>query len=400
MEKSTESLNVMERNDFLNNLMASIAFIIHYFIAMFGSAIAGMMVIYVIFFIQIIRKKINIEKHYFIFILLIFLFFCLSFIIGNDIEIIRHYLLYFLVYSVVLMAIGTINFNIENVIKYSIFLGFVSIPIFLIKDSNLYDKMGMGYSILPIFLISIVGTITSFSKKIKICSMINIGFFGLFYVREGMRGIILAIGAFFILWMHILFVSKGNKKLRNFFAVLSSSCICLTIIIFLINLVSIVLTVSNFLEDKFKIKIYAFKKFLYYLNKGNVSNGRNMIAKDVIEMIKDSPIIGHGIGYLESSLHTYAHNIFLQATCEFGIVGFLFVLFIFMYSIKTILFIIPNEYGVNEILKKESLFFIVVFITGMFFLLYSSTYWIYGQFWFFLGILLKKYNRNKIIGRE
>lgn len=381
-------LNIENKN-FFNDLLASLAFSVHYFIAMLGGAITGMLIIDIIFISQLLKKKIRIYQKYLLFIILIIFLFIFSFIINQNKIIIKEYFMYFLFFNIVLMAIGMIKFNKKNVIKYSIIIGFIGLPIFIFKDSNTYSNMGMGYSILPIFLISVIGLITLTSKVIKVFALCNLLVFGAFYIEKGMRGIILAIIVFFIFLLHTLIVKAKNKKKQRIFSFVSIGCILGILIFVKKNLVNIILQTDIFLKQIFGIKLYAFEKFIYYFKTNNISNNRSIIASKVIDLIKESPIIGHGIGYLELIVTGHSHNIFLQASCEFGIVGFLFIVYIFFYSLKNILFIIPNRYAKDKTSKEEGLFFVALFISGIFFLNYSSTYWLYGQFWFFLGVLLK-----------
>lgn len=379
-----------EENEFGNDLLVSLALVIHCYIEMIGSAIIGMLIVDLIFFIQFFKNKIKIYEKCIFIIIFAIIAFSISLFKRPQEETVRYYILYFLLYNIPLLGIGMVKFNMKNVVKYSIIIAFAFVPFFLLKNPDTYNKMGMGYSMLPAFLISIVGLFILIPKRIKILALCNISVIGVFYVDEGMRGIIFAIGIFFILWFHVFFVSIFSVRIRKIITTFSLGCILCGIGVFLFNLVSIVLTLNEVLKEKFNIELYAFQKFLFYLKRNNVSNGRSSIATDVINLIKESPFIGHGIGYIESIVGVHSHNIFLQATCEFGIFGFFIVFCIFIYSFKYILFTLPNKYRIDENSKEKSLFFIVIFITGLFFLIYSSTYWIYGQFWFFLGILLRK----------
>lgn len=389
----------LKNEDFFNDVLASLAFSVHYFVSMLGGAIIAMSIIDIIFMFQLLRGKVKISYKYLNFIALIVILFLLSFLINPNPDIIKEYFIYFLFFSVVLMAIGMMNFNKKNIIKYSIIIGFIGLPIFVSKDGSTYNNMGMGYSILPVFLISIVGLITSMPKIIKVFGMCNLLVFGAFYIEKGMRGIILAIIVFLIFLLHVFIVKSKNEKKQIIFSFMSITCILGMLIFVKKNLANIILQADIFLKEILGIKLYAFEKFIYYFKQNNISNNRNIIASKVIELIKESPIIGHGIGYLELTTKGHSHNIFLQAICEFGIVGFLFVTYIFYLSLKNILFIIPNKYAKDKTSKEEGLFFIALFISGVFFLNYSSTYWIYGQFWFFLGVLLKmpliKLNKSK-----
>lgn len=72
---------------------------------------------------------------------------------------------------------------------------------------------------------------------------------------------------------------------------------------------------------------------------------------------------------MELTTKGHFHNMFLQAICEFGIVGVLFATCIFYLSLKNILFIISNKYTKDKTSKEEGLFFIALFINGVFFLI-------------------------------
>lgn len=374
----------------LNNMLATLAFSVHYFIAILGGSILGMSIIYSIFFIQSYRRKIKLKKEYIVIIFILFFLLCFSELKLNFLKTTDEYFINFICFDVVLFFIGGIKFNKSKVIQYSVILGFIGLPIFIFKVSILYDNMGVGYSVLPLFLISIISLITSSSIIIKTCAICNIFTFGLFYAKEGMRGIVLAIIVFFILLLYVSLVSKIKKKYRRNFGITVIGIISVLIIVILKNLNIIILKINFILAKNFHFEIYALKKFLFYIEKGDISNGRSALMRKVVQMIKESPITGKGIGYLESNIFTYAHNIFLQVTCEFGVLGLLVITYIFIYSLRIIFFVLPYKYRLSEVEKKESVFFLVIFITGIFFLLYSSVYWIYGGFWFFLGLLVRR----------
>ena len=158
------------------------------------------------------------------------------------------------------------------------------------------------------------------------------------------------------------------------------------------NISKIFYYINSTLDLKFGIRIYALDKYDFYLKKGDILNGRGVLWKEAVNLIKENPIFGKGIGYFESqvSTHIYIHNILLQAMCEGGLCSLLPVLFLIFICIGMCLDISDKR------AKIEYLFFTWIFSYGVIMLFYSSTYWKYAPFWFLCGYVVKKIKKDKL----
>ena len=183
----------------------------------------------------------------------------------------------------------------------------------------------------------------------------------------------------------------SNAILRLSSAVSTFSCSVL------IRLSAILRWINDILVEKFDIHIYALWKYLYYVDKGNLSNGRNELYEAAVDAISRGGVLGNGIGYFESlSIEgipegTYVHNCVLQALSEGGLI----------FTIPLIVLVLFSTYiliaKTNCMNNKEYLYFAMVFSYGTIMLFYSSVYWIWVPFWYFVGFLMyqgKKYRRG------
>jgi O-antigen ligase len=107
---------------------------------------------------------------------------------------------------------------------------------------------------------------------------------------------------------------------------------------------------------------------------------------DAWEYFKQSPLFGNGVGYFEKfHSQSYVHEFFLEILCEYGIVGFIFVLGImFRYTVRVY----------NDKLSEGKIFSLVLAGISFLLLLYSSSYWLMPQFWYFLFYMIT-YPKNK-----
>jgi O-antigen ligase len=113
-------------------------------------------------------------------------------------------------------------------------------------------------------------------------------------------------------------------------------------------------------------------------------NGRNELWQSCIEMFKDSPIFGQGLGTFNDynydlgyrdyggKMWTYeAHNIYYQILGELGIIGFLLIIFCFIYSIIYSIKLLRLEYLANN--KQYKFIIYVSLYIQLLFLVYGLT---------------------------
>lgn len=339
--------------------------------------------------IEIFRKKYKITPGFVIIVLCILLLFVISYFRVPDIQYTFDYLQRFLLYDVLAFIVGMQNMNEEGVFKGVTIIGIVLLPCLLMKDFFAKGSpyaMGASYMCLPILIASILVFTIDCSIKYKIMSGANILGILFKYARAANRGIwvILATFAFMMFYLHI--VRKGNRGFRKIKAFLFLLIISFVVIYGLRNIDAITDWLYNTIDRIFHIQVYALWKLQFYLGKGDVTNGRSELFAMSYECFKQHPIIGGGIGHIEIYAGTYMHNILLQPMCEGGILLLLPVLWILLCVLGDI-FIHPLK---TNILKEGYTWFVFVFCCGIEMLLFSSVYWLYLQFWFFLGSYLSK----------
>ncbi len=103
-------------------------------------------------------------------------------------------------------------------------------------------------------------------------------------------------------------------------------------------------------------------------------SGRSVIQNQVIELIKNKPLLGSGIGSEQRLLGTYSHNIFLDLFLHFGV---LLGSIIIIVMVLLIIYIF--------IKSKQKVLFFMLFCYGFIPLLFSGSYLEFFPFWIFLG---------------
>ena len=135
---------------------------------------------------------------------------------------------------------------------------------------------------------------------------------------------------------------------------------------------------------RLNIQTYSLKKFssIFVLGLVQASSGRNNIYNYLATKISESPLLGHGVGIVQSDIGFTAHNIFIQILVETGILGLLIwigVWFVCYKKYRSFLRIHDKE-G----LKIATLIIAVAF--GR--LLVSSDMWLRPEYWFMISYLI------------
>lgn len=123
------------------------------------------------------------------------------------------------------------------------------------------------------------------------------------------------------------------------------------------------------------------------------TSGRDILYDRTLDAIKDSPILGEGMGAYLYELGFYPHNIILQVLYETGIIGFA-------------IFSMINVNLLYRLLKKvrydnRYTIVLIIFLNTFINLLFSGEYTIHGEFWFVLGVIsMLKENRKQKYNRD
>lgn len=284
-------------------------------------------------------------------------------------------------YAIIRSNLVSINDVSVWAIRVSVILGIWSMLIGLFYMNTIsYMDLSDSLSIPCAFLFY-----SSFTKKNKfhlllaICSLI-------FIVIFGSRGALLSI---IILLLIIYKEYKLSIKKVIFTTTIST--------IFLINLF-FYRNILNYLISLFE-KVGISSRTLYKLLNLELftSTSRNEITEYLIYILKDNWIKGIGMAgdryYLrlafKGNMATYAHNIFIEMTLNYGIIlGGLLIIWL--------VYLMAKYYIFNKILSSNERFFISIFFTISFLqLLVSRSYLTEVNFFIFLALLINtKYKYN------
>lgn len=293
------------------------------------------------------------------------------------------YLFEFLAVGIVSLYVSQSSFNKDNVFKFTCLISVLLFPLIFKMNLKFADPgslMGYSYGYLKM-IIPILYTILFIDmKKIFKCTLVLplLLYFAKFIVFAS-RGAVLALLVFIAFLIYIKYIKNYKLGIVAIFTLSIAVIVCFE---------PIVLFIQKTLES-FGVDIYAFEKMLRMLKHGDVTNGRESIAKVALSMGLESTIWGHGVAAFEARYHTgYVHNIFLQLFVEGGI---LLLLPYCYYIYKTVMFIAnPNN------LREDRIFMSVLFAMGFIELLFSNYLWRSQVFWLLIGctMSLSKENQN------
>ena len=364
-------------------------FYINAIVGIDGIGIITLACVFVLFFISLANRWIEIGKAWVIIVAYIFFLFSFS-ILKNEINsLIIEYLFRFISYGIIGILIGMQDIDIEYVIKTIICIAVTGSLLmlrkgytwFLIIDPTHGVAMGLSYALLPLIIAALMGL--KYCLRWKLLSFYLLCVISLFYLKISPRGVLLAVGVFILITVYYnVYVRNHQSNIALFpFLAIIGGTVGLTC--FVTNIALIVTSVSEFLDSEFNMRIFALDKLIYYLEKGDVSNNRFDLWKKGWDFAKNHPLTGNGIGYFEMKNDTYTHNIFLQSMNEGGVIMLIPICVIFAFVIFWMLFIRGSK------VTREQYFFAgLLFVSGAFPLIYSSVYWIMNPFWVFLGYVI------------
>lgn len=149
-----------------------------------------------------------------------------------------------------------------------------------------------------------------------------------------------------------------NQKNRlNFGTIIKMviSSIALTCIGFLV-----VLSVENS-----SLSVSGFERIVDFIKTGN-DTGRSTQYILAIQSIKESPIIGHGIGSVYYEVQPYTHNFFLDVLVETGVVGLIYWITCFFILFRK-MYILTKINNINNMI-------VVIFLSGFIMSMFSGYY--------------------------
>lgn len=356
-----------------------------------GASIILSIVIISITLYEIIARRIKIPVVYLGILFFVIFAFLLSMLFLYDYSATANYFMRFLLYEAVALLLGYQVEDKKGIISRVVIIGILLLPFLLRSNVVARDtsrQMGFAYSCLPVFVASFLGL--TYGKKIAILSGINIVAILFGFFNYAPRGVWMVVATVLCLYFYWYFCKRSSKIISRLGGILLLVVLVVAASFLLNNLEWIVVSINDFLINQLNVKIYALQKFLWYLGKDNVLNGRDNLWIQTMEIVSEKPFFGSGIGYYES-IHNgaYCHNILLEAFCEGGL---LFGIPILIY-IGAVLFKVLNSPYTEERIDFQWL--VLTLCVGIQPLFLSSSYWMYTPFWFFLGAFLNDIRQKR-----
>lgn len=293
------------------------------------------------------------------------------------------------VYNFFLYAVLPISF-LSNVRDFGAVLWYYSVLSVVNGIIYLYDPlanyvvsggyMPFGFNVM---LPAIVGSSFLFFYFQKKLALLLILFFLLFsFIFSNKGATLTAILIVAISYVYIPYM--GGKYKRR----LVQACgVLLLVVVMVVPLLELGWTVASYLgfENSYALTTTAM------ISEGhgeNVYSERYKVWDDAIRMFNDSPLIGHGVGnFHKYSEQPYPHNIILQVMVEYGLVGLISFLLIFIISIKRLSKVKSFE---------KRIFTFIMLVMWLIPLMLSMSYWVYMPFWIYWALC---FSRQKVISR-
>ncbi|WP_394172408.1 O-antigen ligase family protein [Guptibacillus hwajinpoensis] len=297
------------------------------------------------------------------------IFFLLIDMLFRNNEILNVRLYEFLIYGVIPILLLSQIRNFGEFFKTYVIFSVIVFFVYVLDPINQYflssSYMVYGFqAMLPAFMGLHIGR-KEFGLKpliiLEIMAFIMMLFFG-----NRMAGIAALI---FVILIDLLYKRRSAKKnIKYFFFI----CLVITIIM---NIQPIAEKAANILNNN-GYSSYSINSIIFYLNGtiDSLSSGRNILWENAIDLIKENPIIGYGVGYYESMFNIYVHNFFLEITLSYGLLGIFTYMLMLFYSCYRI---IKND-------DKLKLFGILLFCTSFPKLFTSHFIFEEPTFWMFI----------------
>lgn len=261
---------------------------------------------------------------------------------------------------------------LNTVSRVGIAIGALSYILFLALGRELhYDDMNFSYS-----LCILVCTLILMNEK-RDWLFIAVGFLCMFVA--GTRGpLVCTIAA-------TVFNVITNKKKNKTFVYLLFGAVAITVV-----QTNIITVLVNSVGDLLASFGFEDLRLLDYFNEGNIADtsGRSGLQSVIWDAISQRPFFGHGVGSDRLLLDgAYAHNIFLEVLCSFG------VLFGGMFLAGLVVLMLLIVFSKNDKLRIIAFIFITAVVLKLFF---SSSFFTCREFSLLLGICIRGAIRNGI----
>lgn len=263
------------------------------------------------------------------------------------------------------------------------------LAIFLFPFTNFLDSMNymrFGYAIVPSILMFILVMVIEKKVTLFLLGITSISL--ILMIVYGSRGPILIV---FVFGLFLFLFNKSIKKFVKFIFISS-----IAIIVYLQYKFLLLVKLLDYIYYNLKFQSYSIIKLRMIFSDGlaESSSGRDNLYEIIWNYITQNILLGWGIGFSQVIIEGSAHNIFLQILLEFGLVGLLVWVMVWIVLFRKYQIISVH----NEIIFFGIITILLAISIGR--LLVSSDMWLRPEYWFCLSIIINLYiyiKKNKLI---
>lgn len=332
---------------------------------------------FIIAILLLILYQLQLKQYVIILFFVITLVFLSHYLIFNSFTTMEMYV-QFLLKSFSLIFIGSFPFTSKYLKKYMYYfsnINFILLTIIVVLGYvDQIEYMRFGYALLPTLLVSIY----FFRQKQKLMNfMIALSSFFMIFIW-GSRGPLVGL----IIFLLILFILDRNLKFYKKLTVVVVMSFSFIYLYFFKGFEKLL----SYLYFDLNLQTYSIEKLRMMLEEGvkASSSGRNQIYEMFLNRIEDHLLFGSGIGITHNLWDITAHNMFLQIVLEFGIIGALIFLILFLLLLSML-------FSIRKVDNHLFLLLSILFSVSFGRLLVSSDFWLRQELWLFISLTINAY---------
>lgn len=322
-----------------------------------------------------INRKIN--KNYLFFMIISLILILLNILSVNYKFIVISQGIEFIKFGLIPLYLSLNKFDYDSFISYWYKFSIVNFIVLVFYIPSVINNK-VNYMVFGVSLVySFVGVIAYFyfKNKFKILNLIiAITILALIFIFGNRSSLLICIS----IWIFIkLYRIKDN--LKKIFILFFITIISISLYI---NIYDILKSINMFLQN-LGIKSYSISKYIMAIDKGLIesASGRNNLVNLSVDIIKNNPFKVHGLKYFTYSTgEIYPHNLILDLSITFGLLGCIFIICWLIYLIFKVRYIKNINF---KILLCE------IIILEFLWLFLSGTFMEESLFWIIIGILIQ-----------
>ncbi|MDR0849786.1 MAG: hypothetical protein LBN10_12265 [Propionibacteriaceae bacterium] len=254
---------------------------------------------------------------------------------------------------------------------------------FFVTTSDVGTLLGATYAALPPYLLTMTVALKRGAWTVgRAAALVNCLVYGFFFITKGNRGALVAVCCYLL----IRTIGAGKNGWSKFMR----AGVLIGGIVVVLNHVIPILEALNRALASFGIQADGINKTLDIWSAGqDIDNGRDYLWTRSLDALPcpETCVTGGGIGFAESTLGTYAHNLIIQHMMEGGI------LYALVPSVSVILAVWLLFRGKNWFLVAS------IAVTGVFIpLMLSNVYWVQPTYWLATYFLWSSPARSRSLG--